>query len=431
MASFLSESEARPGHALQTWRQDTASTARGPAGHPLQRTRFDVGEWPLVRPSPPHPGALRRRRRRGSRLLRWAQSLFLLAGLLGAGYCGWYYAQGRIYQAYENWRFDQMVQHRSASVKAFLSKYVARLRTIHLPRRTPSAVSEPPTVTPSSSSHPPAIRESPPRVPEGTLLGRVKIPRVGLSTVVLEGVDEEVLRKGLGHIPNSALPGAGGNVAIAGHRDTFFRALKDIHTNDTILLDTTNGTYKYRVEYTEIVAPSDTEVLAATSRPKLTLVTCYPFYFVGPAPQRFIVHARQVDPIGSDDRAASSPHAVASDLRSDAGVEMNVAYRPPSNSVVPRVSGRAPARRAVTLPRNSAAFTGSAELSKHTRPTKHIDTPEIAHGSSSSDGPVLRRASQSGAPEVASLPPRGGRPRTAVRHVASWLRGLPKHVTGN
>ena len=97
----------------------------------------------------------------------------------------------------------------------------------------------------------------------------------------------------LGHIPGTPLPGPTGNVALAGHRDTFFRRLKDIRTGDEILLTTTERTYAYRVRVSEVVEPRDTWVLAATEDPTLTLVTCYPFSYVGPAPKRFVVQARR------------------------------------------------------------------------------------------------------------------------------------------
>jgi sortase A len=141
-------------------------------------------------------------------------------------------------------------------------------------------------------------RPAPPRKPpleEGALVGRIEIPRLGISTIVLEGVGTRTLRRGVGHIPETAPPGTDGNVGLAAHRDGFFRGLKDIRKNDIIRLRTLDGSYQYRVESTEIVAPEDTQVLADTGLPELTLVTCYPFYYVGSAPNRFIVHAQRVE----------------------------------------------------------------------------------------------------------------------------------------
>ena len=104
---------------------------------------------------------------------------------------------------------------------------------------------------------------------------------------MLEGDSDEVLRKGVGHIPSTALPGGSGNMAIAGHRDTFFRPLKDIRRNDNITLATTAGTYHYRVRSVQVVRPDNTQVLAPSDQASLTLVTCYPFHFVGLAPYWF------------------------------------------------------------------------------------------------------------------------------------------------
>lgn len=130
---------------------------------------------------------------------------------------------------------------------------------------------------------------------EGDLIGRIEIPRIGVSAIVLEGIGSKTLRRGVGRIPNTSLPGEEGNLGLAAHRDSFFRGLKDIRKNDIISLQTVAGTYSYRVEWTEIVRPRDTYVLDETEVPALTLVTCYPFYYVGSAPQRFIVRARQVE----------------------------------------------------------------------------------------------------------------------------------------
>ncbi len=122
----------------------------------------------------------------------------------------------------------------------------------------------------------------------------MEIPRLGLSTVIFEGTGEDVLLRGAGHLRGSALPGETGNVVVAGHRDTFFRPLRNLREGDSIDLDLGSGLRHYVVAETEIVNPEDTEVLQATPRPMLTLVTCYPFYFVGNAPQRFIARCREV-----------------------------------------------------------------------------------------------------------------------------------------
>ena len=129
------------------------------------------------------------------------------------------------------------------------------------------------------------------------LLGRMEIPRLGVSVIVAEGTDERTLRRAGGHIAGTSFPGQRGNVGIAGHRDTLFRPLRNIRQNDVITLTTLGGEYRYRVMSTEIVNPDDVTVLQSDGHDVLTLVTCYPFYFVGPAPDRFIVRAARV--IGS------------------------------------------------------------------------------------------------------------------------------------
>ncbi|MGH9143866.1 MAG: class D sortase [Vicinamibacterales bacterium] len=128
----------------------------------------------------------------------------------------------------------------------------------------------------------------------GTLLGRLEAPSVKLSTVVLEGSDDGTLRRGSGHIEDTPVPGQPGNVGIAGHRDTTFRALRHIHIGDPLEYKTADRIYRYRISKTMIVGPDDVYVLDPTAQPALTLVTCYPFEFIGHAPRRFIVRAELV-----------------------------------------------------------------------------------------------------------------------------------------
>jgi len=133
------------------------------------------------------------------------------------------------------------------------------------------------------------VPSSPP--PAGTWLGRLEAPTVDLSAAVLQGSGDATLARGAGHIEQTALPGQTGNVGIAGHRDTIFRPLRHLHRGDPLVLTTASAVYRYRITSTSIVDPDDVSVLDPTPRPSLTLVTCYPFYFVGHAPRRFIVHA--------------------------------------------------------------------------------------------------------------------------------------------
>jgi len=122
-------------------------------------------------------------------------------------------------------------------------------------------------------------------------LAVLRVPKIGLEVAVLPGTDDFTLNRSVGHIDDTALPGTDGNSGIAGHRDGFFRGLKDVSTGDAIELDTLQGEEVYRVERVWVVYPDDVTVLDATPTRSLTLVTCYPFYHVGPAPQRYIVRA--------------------------------------------------------------------------------------------------------------------------------------------
>ncbi len=132
-------------------------------------------------------------------------------------------------------------------------------------------------------------------VKEGDVLGRIEIPRLGVKVAIFQGTTSQTLRLGVGHIDGTALPGEAGNIGIAGHRDTYFRALKDIRTDDEIQIQTATGLSSYKVDSVQIVTPHDTGVLAPSAKSAITLVTCYPFYFVGAAPERYVVHARKVE----------------------------------------------------------------------------------------------------------------------------------------
>lgn len=134
-----------------------------------------------------------------------------------------------------------------------------------------------------------------PMPPDGQVVGELIVPRLRMKIVVEQGYSREILRRAVGHIPGTSLPGQPGNVVLAGHRDTFFRPLRDIRAGDLITLSTGHGKFQYQVQSTVVVAPSHVEVLRPSSGNMLTLITCFPFYYVGAAPNRFVVRARQVD----------------------------------------------------------------------------------------------------------------------------------------
>jgi len=126
------------------------------------------------------------------------------------------------------------------------------------------------------------------------LIGKIEIPRLAVSSIIREGVDEDTLSRAVGHVPGTALFTGDGNVGLAGHRDTFFRGLKEIAKGDAIRVKTPSASYEYHVVSTSIVWPDDTRVLESDGTPMLTLVTCWPFSYVGHAPKRFVVKARRV-----------------------------------------------------------------------------------------------------------------------------------------
>ena len=188
-------------------------------------------------------------------LLRWIQRVLLASAVSALLYCGFVLTDACIFQNTRLRQFDRLTGHRETNADA----------------------------GPTAGSHPP------PSI--GDLIGRIEIPRLGVGAMVTEGTGTTVLRRGVGHISGTALPGQPGNVGISGHRDTFFRPLRNIRSKDLITLTTVLGKYRYQVVSTTIVSPSQVSVLDPGKSEMLTLVTCYPFYFIGSAPNRFIVFA--------------------------------------------------------------------------------------------------------------------------------------------
>jgi sortase A len=155
-----------------------------------------------------------------------------------------------------------------------------------------------PSVTGSSQAPvtgTPAAEQSQRAAEPGAVLGRIEIPRLRMTAMVAQGVDATTLGRAVGHVPWTAWPGEAGNCGLAGHRDTFLRDLRNVRVDDVIQIVTLERTTIYRVEWTKVVDPTRVDVLDSTATRSLTLVTCYPFAFVGHAPQRFIVRARQVE----------------------------------------------------------------------------------------------------------------------------------------
>lgn len=137
------------------------------------------------------------------------------------------------------------------------------------------------------------VRTANSKAPSEVLLGLIEIPRLDTSAIVEEGVSTGTLWKAVGQLPGTALPGQPGNAVLAGHRDTYFSGLGDLKAGDLLSYESPTATYSYRVDSTRIVEPDDLTVLSASTEPTLTLITCYPFHYIGSAPQRFVVTAHQ------------------------------------------------------------------------------------------------------------------------------------------
>ncbi|GAC1670080.1 MAG: hypothetical protein PVS2B2_00320 [Candidatus Acidiferrum sp.] len=202
-----------------------------------------------------------------------ACSFFLAFGVLALCYAGFDFADSHIYQAVEKKKFER--------------------------------------ATHSFKPH---------TLAEGEPLGEIQVPRLRLNAIVVQGDSAASLERAVGHLPKSALPGEWGNVALAGHRDTFFRSLRDIRMGDEIRFKTLERSFEYRVESIEVVAPTEIRVLKSSTGHDLTLLTCYPVYFVGPAPKRLVIRAREVDK-PKQERLAKENLATAFD--GDASLHVN------------------------------------------------------------------------------------------------------------
>ncbi len=126
---------------------------------------------------------------------------------------------------------------------------------------------------------------------DGSVTGKISIPALNLSVPIVEGLTRQDLLRGVGHVSGSAIAGGLGNMALAAHRDTFFRPLRNVKADMDVYVSSSTGTYNYKIDRTEIVSPEQVNILEIGSVPQLTLITCYPFNYIGAAPQRFIVHA--------------------------------------------------------------------------------------------------------------------------------------------
>jgi sortase A len=186
-------------------------------------------------------------------ILRAAYYFFLACGVGSLGYSGYVFADAHRYQAQQ-----------------------------------PSAFEE-------SRSGRTSLAQSPRIFADGGTIGEMEIPRLEMKLIVAQGDSPATLQRAVGHVSNSALPGESGNVILAAHRDSFFRPLRNVRSGDVVTVKTLDAEYEYKVASTAIVSPDDLETLQATSKPMLTLITCYPFYYIGAAPKRFVVRARLIE----------------------------------------------------------------------------------------------------------------------------------------
>ncbi len=315
----------------------------------------------------------------GTRKIRLLRTVIFLLGLCASGFYGYTVANVHVYQAYQNWAFDQQI----AGHRVTFADYV-RTET---PLGFLVGQNGNQSVSTINFSSPSANRMAAPRLPVGSLLGRISIARLNLSAIVREGADADTLSRAVGHVPSTALAGYPGNFAIAAHRDTLFRGLKDIRDGDLVTFESPSATYIYQVFSTKIVKPSDLSVLrpnggltnssvSKTGTNKLlTMITCYPFYFVGAAPKRFIVQARLISNPGLHD-----PKPLQ-------GVQVSA---PPGGPSPPRALPRRTTpidRTSLLKPRSQRGFSQispsstnrSALQQAHAKPTKHGFWHKLLH----------------------------------------------------
>lgn len=212
--------------------------------------------------------------RRGPRRRDWVRHAGTALILVGLALLGWY--------GYEHW-----ARHRAQR------QALEQLAALEM-ERGPVDLPEGETAFPSA----------PPPMP-GEPVARILVPAGGVDAVAFEGIDAAVLDRGAGHFPGTALPGERGNASFAAHRDSFFRGLREVEIGDEVLIETPGATLRYRVTETRVVEPTQVEVVASRGIEEVTLVTCYPFDFIGPAPRRFVVHAALEERLAASDRLPS------------------------------------------------------------------------------------------------------------------------------
>jgi sortase A len=194
--------------------------------------------------------------------MRFIERTLIVTALMCLGFCAWAWVDSGLYQMVQGRRLDGLLGRAAGESRDAGAAAIAVATRAEVAR--------------------------------SGLVGRIEIPRLGLQAIVAEGIDPRTLRRAVGHVTSTPLPGEPGNVALAGHRDSFFSRLRNVRLGDRVRMTTPEGVIEYRVESKGVVGPERTEVLRSSGAPTLTLITCFPFRYVGAAPERFVVRARQV-----------------------------------------------------------------------------------------------------------------------------------------
>jgi sortase A len=260
------------------------------------------------------------RRHRRQRAFRWLELVFWCLAALALGAYAYVYLDRSVYQSYREWAFDRELEGKAAPVMGFVLHSIG-------------AGEEKQPAPPADRFEEFARKAEPtrPQLEPDALIGRIEVPRLGIRAIIVQGTTNRALRRAVGHIEGTALPGESGNVGIAGHRDTFFRGLRQIRKDDVVLVRTLDATYSYSVDSIQVVDPEDTWVLKASGSPGLTLVTCYPFDYIGSAPRRYVVHARQtggVTPAPVGQTSACPPAGGARTRQTEYGTQNEGGSRP-------------------------------------------------------------------------------------------------------
>jgi len=356
---------------------------------------------------------------RAKTILRWVQLFFLGIGLLALGYYGYVFVEARVFQAYQSWRLDQLQQGKPATVKRFVKLWIpfAWMEDATPGQSTqagrPGLSGEPAPggslTAPQSSGHSALdglagstsqrqTRRA--HILNGSLLGRIEIPRINLSAMIMEGTESSTLQLAVGHLPGTPLPGDPGNVDLAAHRDTFFRGLRKVHTGDLITMSTVSGDlFRYRVDSTAVVLPDDMEALKGSNGAGINLITCYPFNFIGKAPKRFVVHAGQITDssipgnLSSNELGSSELSSTGMSSSEASLVSLHVSPADSPRNVHTASSRRRPAWRAQPAPAEASPRTTTRWHSFSRRPESRAEKhPERSGGHLQKSPPYRLRA---------------------------------------